>query len=374
MQLCENCILSENYPGIRFNSRGVCNFCEAYENERQGSRPGNFSSEAEIIEALERYRGIKRADGKYDALVALSGGVDSSFALIRLVENYKLRPLAFHNDHGYENKVACENVRKLCEVLAVDLVIWQHDQAFMKKLWKYFNRAKVKHLSACHVCGNILYFNALEMARRFDIPLVLNGYSKGQAEMLQNRARARELYVRMVDVLLASGDEAFTDAFNRKWELLDRQVIFRDRRDLEIPAGKDKILVVPFFVFDFYKTDKEALKRECLRRFDWRAPDITYPDRTLNCHMIWLNTWLDLKKNGYSLYHDEYAALVRAGELTRQQALQDLAFNPPEGLIERLAREIGLDIEGIGAAGDLEAGEGRPAAKNLYRHDGEWGF
>ena len=53
-----------------------------------------------------------------------------------MVEDFHLRPLAFHNDHGYEDPAAVENVKKLCKTLDGDLIIWQLDLEFMKKLWK----------------------------------------------------------------------------------------------------------------------------------------------------------------------------------------------------------------------------------------------
>jgi len=147
---------------------------------------------------------------------------------------------------------------------------------------------------------------------------------------------------------LETGDRKFFDEFSKKWERLERQVIYQDRRDLERDVDLNKILFIPFFVFKFYKTDKEKLEKICRERFDWQPIPVSYPGRTTNCRMIWLNSYRDLNKRGYTHYHDEYSTLVRAGEIPRDQAVKDLELNPPGGLLEKLAAECDLDLDDLG--------------------------
>jgi hypothetical protein len=193
----------------------------------------------------------------------------------------------------------------------------------------------------------MLYLNGLELAAHFNIPLVINGYSKGQAAMMHDKEKARDWYGRMINVILETGDREFFEAFTGKWEMLKKQVIYQSRQDLEKPVEPEKILFIPFFVFKFYKTDKEELQRICRKRFDWQPIKVSYPDRTTNCEMIWLNSYRDLNKRNYTHYHDEYSTIIRAGEMTRDQALQDLALSPPPGLLERLAEEIDVDLNDL---------------------------
>ncbi len=338
MVVCSTCVLPESYPGIQFDEDGVCNLCRQHM-AGAASTAGSFSCEEDLLEVLAGWKDKSR---KYDVLVPASGGVDSSFALVKLVETYGLRPLVYHNDHGYEDPTATENVRKLCRKLNVDLIFWQYDTPFMKKLWKYLNGNYLEDTSACYICGNMLYLNAIELACRFDIPLVVNGYSKGQADLISDKEQGRRRFENMM--ALMAHDRDFFNELTRKYEYLGRQKIFEKRGDLEHPGQKDRILVLPFFVFQFYKTDKQFLKEECRRRFDWQPQETNYPRRTTNCRMIWLNTHMDLKKMGYSVYHAEYSRLIREGEITREQALEDLEFSPPGNIVQTLADEIGVDI------------------------------
>lgn len=344
MKSCKKCVLPETYPGIRFNSEGICNYCEDYKANKvaREDEGKDIKSEAELKMYLQRFKDLNR---KYDVLVPISGGVDSCFTLITLVEKYGLRPLAFHSDHGWDSKTATGNVEKLCKELDVDLVIIKNDMSFMRKLFKYFNEADEIELSACFACGNMLYLNGLELADTYKIPLVVNGYSKGQAAMMHDKEKARVWYEKMVNIALSTGDKEFFEKFLEKWSILEKQVIYEDKSDFtNFFEMKDKILFIPFFYFDFYKTDKNELRKMCEERFDWHQQEISYPKCTTNCEMIWLNSYFDLKKRNYSHYHDEYSTIIRANEMTREQAEDYLEFNQPEGLLERLAEEIDIEL------------------------------
>lgn len=344
MQVCTTCVLPETYPGITFDDRGVCNFCRAFERQSNSDPHLHFNNEDEVKGCLEKYRQLNR---KYDVLVPLSGGVDSCFTLIQIVEKFELRPLVFHSDHGWDDPQASQNVENLCRELDVDLLIWKNDLKFMKKLFKYFNESKEPAISACFACGNMLYLNGLELADSFNIPLVVNGYSKGQAAMMYDREKAQEWYGKMVDIILETGDTAFLDKFVRKWEMLKKQVIYQGKEDLMGEVDPGKILFIPLFVFKFYKTQKEKLVKICRDCFGWQPIPCSYPARTTNCRMIWLNSYRDLHIRRYTHYHDEYSTLIRAGEIPRDQVLADLKLEPPEGLLEQLADEVNIDLKTI---------------------------
>ena len=344
MQVCTRCVLPETYPGINFDENGVCNFCSDYEIKEREDQGSHFNSEEDVKAAPQKYKNLGR---KYDLLVPLSGGVDSCFTLIEIVERFGLKPMVFHSDHGWDDPTATKNVENLCKELDIDLLIWKNDMNFMRKLFKYFNESDDYTVSPCYPCGNMLYLNGLELADHFNIPLVINGYSKGQAAMMHDKEKAQDWYGRMINVILETGDREFFEAFTRKWEMLKKQVIYQSRPDLEAPVDPEKILFIPFFVFKFYKTDKEELERICRERFDWQPMKVSYPARTTNCEMIWLNSHRDLNKRKYTHYHDEYSTIIRAGEMTREQALKDLELNPPPGLLERLAEEIDVDLNDL---------------------------
>jgi hypothetical protein len=332
--VCKRCVLPSTFPGTEIDETGLCSYCRMPDHSE--TEENDFKDENELMECLNKYK----LNNKYDVLVPLSGGVDSSAALIDIVEKYKLKALGFHNDHSYEDETATNNVKKLCKALDVDLIIKQHDVSFMKKLWRYTNTSNVKGLSGCFVCGGILYNNAVDLADKYNIPLIINGYSKGQARIVANKqsASALELWEEMLEHF--QQDEEFLAEFLEHQKPLNKQKVYLTKKDLLAAVDKNMILVIPFYIFQFNKTDKEILREKCCKVFDWQPMKTSYPGRTTNCEMVWLNTYMDFKRLQYTIYHEEYASLVRKGELTRAQALSDLKFNPPEGMIERLAKEI----------------------------------
>lgn len=343
MKVCQKCVLPETYPGIKFDQQGICQFCLQGELENKDTQQNNFKNEEELIQCMEKRRN-HGSHGKYDVLVPISGGIDSCFTLVTIVKKYKLRALGFHNDHGYEDETATQNVRNLCKVLGVDLVLLQQEIEFMKKLWKYTNEAYTNELNTCYVCGNVLFLNALEVADRFDIPMVINGYSKGQAAMTNDKEKGSDFLEKIIQILEKTGDKEFFNQFMDKYKILTRKKDYQTREDLENPPDPEEILFVPFYVFEFYKTDKTALREQVAKVFDWQPIKTSYPNCTTNCEIVWLNCYMDREKMGYSLYEIEYSELVRQGEFTREQALSDLDFKPPAGLVERLAHEVGVDI------------------------------
>jgi len=336
---CKRCGLPETYKNITFDQNGICNYCHDADKTTPLKSLLNFDNEDELIQMLQNH---KNKNGKYDVVVPLSGGVDSSATLIKIVKKYGLVPLAFHNDHGYEDPVATENVQKLCKVLDVDLIIKQQDIGFMRKLFKYTHSMSNKGLSSCFVCGGIIYANALEIAEVYDVPMVINGYSKGQALMMNDNSESLKLWAGLLREF--QKDPEFFGEFMRKQRPMGTQILLKSKEDLKKPIPVDKHLVIPFYVFKFNHTDKVELQKECEEVFGWKKLNTTYPNRTTNCLMVWLNTYVDQCKLGYSMYDEEYAGIVRNGEMTREQAICDLQFKPPMDLIKKLADEVGTDL------------------------------
>lgn len=102
-------------PLIKFSSKGYCNHCTDYLNVRIGLI-NQDSSDDKPLEAL--FNTIKRAGKtkKYDCVIGMSGGVDSSFLAV-LAAQHDLRVLCVHLDNGWNSPIAVENIRSLVEKL-----------------------------------------------------------------------------------------------------------------------------------------------------------------------------------------------------------------------------------------------------------------
>ena len=87
IRYCVHCLYPDTKPDLRFDAQGVCSACTAFE----GRADVDWDKRRqEFKQITERYRS---ADGSnYDCIVPVSGGKDSTYQVIRLLE-LDLKPL-----------------------------------------------------------------------------------------------------------------------------------------------------------------------------------------------------------------------------------------------------------------------------------------
>lgn len=128
---CNRCVLDDTVPDISYDQQGVCNYCTDYLKKRSFIlRNGN-----ELHDLLIR---IKKRNTRYDCIVGISGGLDSSFLLYTAVE-LGLRPLAVHVDTGWNTETAVKNIESLTKCLGVDLKTFVLD-------WEQFKQVQISFL------------------------------------------------------------------------------------------------------------------------------------------------------------------------------------------------------------------------------------
>src|ERR1043166_5296780 len=93
-QRCVRCVADSSVPGVSFDDKGECSLCKIHDKWEQ-TYPNDIRGEKILQKKFEQ---IKR-DGKgkkYDCVVGISGGRDSTFLLYLAATKWKLRPLAVH--------------------------------------------------------------------------------------------------------------------------------------------------------------------------------------------------------------------------------------------------------------------------------------
>ena len=111
-QRCTRCIMDTTDPSIRFDENGVCNHCTQWFemwNNRIDRRP--------IEQVVEEIK--SRRQGRYDAVLGISGGVDSTYTAY-LAKKHDLEVLLLHADSGWNSKAAWESVQKIVNVTGYD--------------------------------------------------------------------------------------------------------------------------------------------------------------------------------------------------------------------------------------------------------------
>ncbi|HOA18061.1 MAG TPA: N-acetyl sugar amidotransferase [Fervidobacterium sp.] len=165
---CKRCLMDTTAKDITFDEDGYCNYCteflESLNNpNRKISLPLN-----ELVEKI-------KADGKgkeYDCVVGVSGGVDSSYTLVK-VKELGLRPLAVHMDNGWDSELAANNIKNLVEKLGADLYTHVIDWEEYRELMQAFFDADV-------IDVELLYDNAMlavcyQQAGNYRVKYILAG-------------------------------------------------------------------------------------------------------------------------------------------------------------------------------------------------------
>jgi len=94
LQICSRCIYDETIPKITFDEEGICNYCHMIEGLQKDFQTGTPEGEKRLEEIFDEIR--KAGKGrKYDCIVGVSGGTDSSY-MLHLACERGLRPLAVH--------------------------------------------------------------------------------------------------------------------------------------------------------------------------------------------------------------------------------------------------------------------------------------
>ncbi len=155
--ICSRCVMDVSARDIVFTEDG-CNFCEAAE----------ISLDEVKNDVLPNMKG----KGKYDVLIGLSGGVDSSYALYKAVK-MGLRPLCFTIDNGWNDPRADENIMRLVEGMKVPFYRYSVDKKRFTELQGAFMKAGQKNIEI--PTDHILMASTYELAEKYGIKWVISG-------------------------------------------------------------------------------------------------------------------------------------------------------------------------------------------------------
>ena len=96
-------------PKIKFNKIGICDYCQNFEKNILPHWYTNDSGNAILEKQINEIKS-KGRNKKYDCLIGISGGVDSTYLTHLAVKELKLRPLIIHVDAGWNSQEAVNNI------------------------------------------------------------------------------------------------------------------------------------------------------------------------------------------------------------------------------------------------------------------------
>ena len=171
-QICKKTVMDTSDPDIVFDHEGISNHYWDYHNFIKQNWCQGEEGKKKLSIIIEKIK--KKSRGKeFDCILGLSGGIDSSYMLHKMVKDYNLKPLVFHVDGGWNSEIAVNNINLLIDKLSLDLytevIDWEEMRDFQLAMFK----SGVPHLD---IPQDMAFISVLyKFAKKEGIKYILNG-------------------------------------------------------------------------------------------------------------------------------------------------------------------------------------------------------
>lgn len=331
--LCTRCILPESFPNIKFDAEGLCNHCL----QEESSLAKRDVKMAEYRQKLDDL--IETARDKaplYDAIMAYSGGKDSSYTLKLLKERYGLRIIALTLDNHFVAPAAWDNIKSVTDKLGVDCISFRPSWPLTKTLFSLtakediFSAATLLRASSiCTACIGIVKSLALRTALEMSIPLVAFGWSPGQAPIQSAIMKTNASLIKQTQKAQKAGFPTnIASAMAAYMIPASYYETYKDR----FPYN-----VHPLAFFDY---DEEKIKVE-LEAIGWKLPTDTDTNST-NCLLNAFANHCHLERHNFHPYVWEIANMVRQGVMTREEGIEKIYSPQNMEQINYAKQKLGL--------------------------------
>jgi len=331
-RVCANCVMDTSDPKITFDENGVCDHCNTF---KKRVLPMWHPDErgARILE--KKVDRIKR-DGvgkDFDCIIGISGGVDSSYLTYVAKEKLGLRPLVFHVDGGWNSQIAVNNIEKLIDKLGLELFTEVIDWKEMRDLQLAFFKSGVPHID---LPQDHAYFATMyNFAEKHRVKYILTGGNIA-TESVRNP----------LDFFYYGTDMRHIRDIHKKFGqaplvnfplsgILRHKVYLRYVKGIEV-----------FKPLDYLPYRKKDAIKVLTEKFGWQV----YPRKHFESRFtkFYEGYWLPVKF-GFDTRRVQYSALILAGQMTREEALAELADPPFDANtiahdFEYVATKLGITV------------------------------
>ena len=325
-KICTRCIYDTSVPSITFNNKGVCNYCEMTDSLIEEYGVGNSKGTNELNKIVSEIKAVGQ-NKKYDCIIGVSGGTDSSYLMHWAIEN-GLRPLAVHYDNTFNTAIATLNITKVSTKLKIDLYTHVVDNVEMEDIYKAFFKANVPEIDAATDlgCSELLY----RVASKFKVKYVLEGHSfleEGVTPLGKNYFDGK---------YISSIHKQFGKLKMKTYPLMTFSQFMKWILILRIKK------IRPFWYMKYTKADaKELLKKE----YDWEDYGGHHLENRMNAfsHSIYFPQKFDIDYRNNTL-----SARVRNVKMDRDAAIKEYYETPPfieEGLEDYMKKRMGFSDE-----------------------------
>lgn len=298
-QVCVQCVMDTTDPDIKFNEQGVCNHCVEFQRIKQKYDPSKLE---EIIKKIKRVNRNK----KYDCVIGLSGGVDSTYTALKTCE-LGLRPLAVHFDNGWNSELAVNNIENIVKKLGIDLHTHVVDWEEFKDLQLAFLKSGVPNTETPSDHG--ILATMYRTAAQYGIKWIISGGNIA-TEAIMPRSWEYNYHIDLK--LLKSLHKKFGTKKMKTYPTmgLTRYIYYKIIKKIH-----------EFRLLNYISYEKEIAKKEISNKLGWRDyGGKHYESIFTRFHQSYLLP----KRFGYDKRRPHLSTLICSGQLEKAQAEEEL--------------------------------------------------
>lgn len=291
---------------IVFTETG-CNFCDA------ADKAWWFVQEQSFYNHFTSFI-PKNPKGKYDCLIGLSGGVDSSFALHKAVIN-GLRPLCFSIDTGYNKPEADENIMRLVEALKVPFFRYTINLKNFKAMQSAFIQAGVKNIEI--PTDHVLMAASYELAAKYGIKNIVSGGNVATESIMPASWGYNARDLTHIKSIYHGSTEGLPLCSIRKWNW------YRWVKKIKI-----------FYLLDYFYYNRAEAEKFLIEEYGFKSTGEKHEE---NYFTWWFQNYYLFQKFGIDKRKAHYSSMIISEQMTRDDALRRLQSSPvyPELGIEK---------------------------------------
>lgn len=306
-------------PDLDLDADGVCKYCRQFDAiiKNPEYAPGNRDvSRARLLEEI-------RAAGRghrYDCVVGLSGGADSSYAAW-LARKEGLRPIAVHVDNGWDTELAVMNIENIVRKLDIDLVTWVIDWEEFRELQLSLLRAGVVDLEL--VSDHAIIAGMYKTARRFGVRYILSGDNYATETTLPpgwNHPKTDLTNIRAINAAFSKGTLRTYPQLSTLGMLFAQRVLGTHN--------------VPFL--SYYPYVKSEAIATLAREIGWRAYGGKHHESIIT---RFYQGYILPTKFGIDKRRLHLSRLICSGQVTREEALEELKQPQYDPELQKADRE-----------------------------------
>jgi hypothetical protein len=294
---CTRCLFTSDIAHI--HNDGICEYCKMHDKLEVQSLP------KDLMGVLDKIR-HKGRNKKYDCLIGISGGLDSSTMLYLAVRSWELNPLVIHFDNHWNAPEATHNIKALIQKLGVDAITYNVNKQEYDQLNMAFLHAGVPDADIPNdiAMTKLMY----DTAKNYGIKYILNGHDfREEGSTPRGWTYMDAKYIRSV-YKWYTGNDLFNYPVFTFWD--------------QIKAGINGIVQVRPFHYGFYRKHAE---REMIEYIGWQSYGGKHCE---NLYTEFVGSYLLPVKFGIDKRIVYYSAQVRSGLMTKEDAQIKLSKRP----------------------------------------------